>query len=366
MSKFLLLLPQHNGAKDFKPAGQITAASGLISFFMEKKVDFELINLVPSNFFRPVFICKIFNAALRIYKCITLLKKGDIDAMVAFTGSFGSLPEKAFLCFLCKVFDVNACIFFRNSDILQISSTGALSYWLRFLLSAPSIIFVQGRAWEEKLLTLGLGKEKIKVIPNWLPPTVSLSEEPKICSDSEQVNFIFAGRIIRSKGVFDLLEAIFILNKIYSFSAKIVGDGPDLDLLKKHCSKLGLSNTEITGWVSPESLIELEEKAHVFVHPSYYPEGFPNSILEAMAGGLPVVSCAVGAVLDSVESEKNGYIVPPKSPLELSSAMERYLIDKSLISKHSEGAIKTVQQRHQRSKNCNSLLLNLKVGKNES
>jgi glycosyltransferase involved in cell wall biosynthesis len=74
----------------------------------------------------------------------------------------------------------------------------------------------------------------------------------------------------------------------------IAGDGPMRDELTRLVRELGIqSAVTFTGFLSQPELCELYMKAHVFLHPSELPpdsnqEGVPNSMLEAMATGLPV------------------------------------------------------------------------------
>jgi glycosyltransferase involved in cell wall biosynthesis len=65
--------------------------------------------------------------------------------------------------------------------------------------------------------------------------------------------------------------------------------------------------------------------ADVFVLPSYYREGVPRSIQEAMACALPIVTTDSVGCRDTVEPGKNGFLVPPRSVDALSAAMERFL-----------------------------------------
>ena len=67
----------------------------------------------------------------------------------------------------------------------------------------------------------------------------------------------------------------------------------------------------------------------VFVSPTYA-EGFSNTILEAMASGLPIVSCDVVGVVDCLRDGHNALLVPPREPEQLADAVERLLADGAL------------------------------------
>ena len=59
-------------------------------------------------------------------------------------------------------------------------------------------------------------------------------------------------------------------------------------------------------------------------------EGFPNSIIEAMAAGRPVVATAVGGIPDAVQDGITGLLVSPRSPADLAAAIDRLLVDEGL------------------------------------
>jgi glycosyltransferase involved in cell wall biosynthesis len=71
---------------------------------------------------------------------------------------------------------------------------------------------------------------------------------------------------------------------------------------------------------------DLVRASDLFVHPSHE-EGFSNAILEAMAGGLPVVACEVGGNPEVVRDDVTGLLVPPRDPERLAAAMRGLLDD---------------------------------------
>lgn len=114
----------------------------------------------------------------------------------------------------------------------------------------------------------------------WSMPSAVLHDGP--------IRLLSSGRLVRSKGFSDLLQAAARLVDRFSFTLAIAGTGPELERLRRQASALGLGGrVRFLGWLAdPQAAMR---DADAFVFPSHY-EGFPNAVLEAMAAGRPVVS----------------------------------------------------------------------------
>ncbi len=142
---------------------------------------------------------------------------------------------------------------------------------------------------------------------------------------------LYHGRVDARKGVLDLLAAAAQLRaEGEQFRLLISGIGPTFDETAAEIGALGLSGcAEMTGYVDYERVPEVYRRAEVFVSPTYA-EGFSNTILEAMASGLAVVSCRSVGVVDCIRDGENGLLTEPGDRAGLAAALRRVLRDGDL------------------------------------
>ncbi len=144
--------------------------------------------------------------------------------------------------------------------------------------------------------------------------------------DDAIIKFIYVGRLLRSKGVMMLQEAFMKCNHL-PIRLQIVGGldmgnatsitSQELELLKStEC-------IEVLGHRS--DVKDLLSENDVFIFPTYYNEGLPRAILEAMAVGLPVITTTVAGCRDVIEHGVDGLLLEPQSQEELDGALMQYV-----------------------------------------
>lgn len=151
----------------------------------------------------------------------------------------------------------------------------------------------------------------------------------------EETSFLFVGRLVRGKGVFDYLEAARLV--------KIKHPGVRFHLVGPFdTNPTALKPEELRTFVE-EGVVEYHgeqkrmqpfyESSSVFVLPSYYGEGTPKSALEAMATGRALVVADAVGCREVVHDGENGFLVPARNPEAIASAMERFLDDENLLAR---------------------------------
>lgn len=182
------------------------------------------------------------------------------------------------------------------------------------------------------------------------------AEEPS----EGKIQVIFTGRMVREKGVCDLIEAAESLKAEYADKINFIlcgrltsnKTGVDEAYFKEHCDGKYIS------WLGERSDIhQLLEQSHIMAFPSYYREGVPKSLIEASAVGRPIITCNTTGCKDVVDDGINGFLVQPKSPSHIGKALKQLIEDSSLRQRMGKSArnkaekefsIKSVVDTHMR------------------
>lgn len=145
---------------------------------------------------------------------------------------------------------------------------------------------------------------------------------------SNPVKIIFTARMLREKGVEDLIAAAEILRPKYQGRVQFIlcgglSENPNA-LTKTDLEEL--TDGEYIQWLGHRTDIPaLLQEADIMCFPSYYREGVPKSLIEASAAGLPIITTDSIGCRDTVEPKKNGYLVSPHSPGEIAKALRKLI-----------------------------------------
>jgi glycosyltransferase involved in cell wall biosynthesis len=211
----------------------------------------------------------------------------------------------------------------------------AMRLYRKALPAADCVIF-QNADDQEFFQRLGLlaGCRDARRIPGSGVDLARFASVPIIDAPS-RIDFLFAGRLLRDKGLADFVEAARALRALrtddHRFRFQVAGF--------VDANPSSVTREELDGWVASgaiEHLGRLEDvrpalaACSVFVLPSYR-EGMPMAVLEAMATGRAIVAGDVAGCRDAVADGENGILVPPGAPAALAIAMEQFIEDPSMV-----------------------------------
>jgi glycosyltransferase involved in cell wall biosynthesis len=192
-----------------------------------------------------------------------------------------------------------------------------------------------------ELLKNGFLPERIEI-----HPPVPRPGDPNSRSNFSNRNLIlYAGQIIRGKGVDVLLESLALLEA--PFECIILGDGGHRAHCERLARRLGLGDrVHFKGFVPQEELKSYYRECSVVAISSVWPEPIATIGLEVMRYALPVVAFDAGGISDWLRDGHNGYLVPWMDRAAFAAALERLLLDKSLARQMGEKGLQFVSEEY--------------------
>lgn len=205
----------------------------------------------------------------------------------------------------------------ENKGLLQ-----TLTLFLyRHALKKANCVFNQNIENQEFLKSYNILKGNNRLIPG---SGVNLNHFTPIDYPSGQkIEFLFIARIIKEKGIDQYLEAAeYIRGKYPNTTFHVLGkcENDYFDRLK---------DFEARGIIlyhgKQEDVREFHKISHCTIHPTYYPEGMSNVLLESAACGRPVITTNRSGCREIVDEGKNGYFVKQQNTQDLISVIEKFL-----------------------------------------
>ena len=201
-------------------------------------------------------------------------------------------------------------------------------------------VIPEGEGVKNDLLNNGITKKPLRVLGygnvkgvdmgfySFREEVRKIMDEQKLRDDSK-FTFLFVGRIVGDKGINELCHAFCRIHQEHpNTRLRLVGDlEEELDPLSGETKQLisDAKNGIITiGWKNGDELLAYYAAADCFVMPSYR-EGFPNTVLEAGAMGLPSIVTNINGSREIIVEGKNGMIVAPRDEEALYEAMHKML-----------------------------------------
>lgn len=217
---------------------------------------------------------------------------------------------------------------------------------LRFCMRLSRRVFLLNRDDAELFVTSGLWRSgKVVQLPGVGVDLDRFSYSPPVYCP---MTFVLVARLIKEKGVYDFIAAARTLraNGVVARFLLLgaVDECPGAVPLEKLARWVAEGLVEWPGHVS--NIKDWVASASVFVLPSYYREGLPRSIQEAMSLGKPIITTDWVGCRDTVQHGVNGFLVPVRSPELLAEAMLRFVQHPSLVERMGRASRHLAEQRY--------------------
>lgn len=327
--------------------------------FGQKRFPFEDIELLPKArkpLVKRFYLKYIQKAAPLHYRgemeqLIELFERRQADLMHIYFGHTG-VHLRSFL----KWWDRPTVVSFHGADVMPRAHRPEYIGQMQELFAHTSLVLARSHSLVDRLKNIGCPAEKIRLNRTGIPLADFPIIEREFPKDGAW-HFVQACRLITKKGLRTAIRAFAEVRKEYPKATfTIAGEGPLREELIRLAGELGVGDAvSFPGFLGQKQLTALYASAHIFVHPSQLTahqdqEGVPNSMLEAMATGLPVAATFHGGIPEAVQDGVSGYLVPEHNAPALAAVLKQLVQKPDLIRQMGGFAAESVRAEFEQ--NC--------------
>src|SRR5438034_5762196 len=314
---------------------------------------FETIYIVakpPAHFLRRFWFRQVCDkpwqiSGAEVRALLEVLKKTDARLLHIYFGHIA-----VHLLPLIRAWKNPSIVSFHGADVMVDMNKSAYREATLQMLNAVTLVLVRSESLRRAVVDLGCDPKKIEIQRTGIPLEEFPFRDRSVPKNGEW-QFVQAGRLIEKKGLPVTLRAFSTFLKQHpGATLTIAGEGPLLPEVQKFARELGVSDrVSFTGFVSQERLREIYYASHIFLHPSQTgrdgnQEGIPNSMLEAMASGLPVFATQHGGIPEAIQNGVSGVLVPERDDDALAHALLDLAQDPGFLSRIAHAGTESVRK----------------------
>ena len=312
--------------------------------------DVELIPRARKNFIKRFWLKYVQRMPPVYYRgelqvVIKLMERRPADLMHIYFGHTG-----VHLLPFIKEWNKPCVVSFHGMDIQPRPDQPGYDEQMAELLETAPLLLARSHSLMDRLAQMGAPREKLRLNRTGIPleafPFVARSAPP----DGEW-RLVQACRLIAKKGLRTSLRAFARFRERWPAARFILaGDGPMKAEVERMAAEMELGGAvELRGFLDQAGLAKLYAESHIFLHPSEMTEdknqeGVPNSMLEAMATGLPVAATLHGGIPEAVTDGETGFLVEERDDEGLASVLLRLAAHPDLWASMSAAAAKSVRE----------------------
>ena len=297
----------------------------------EDRFPFEDIELIPKPHINPLrhgWLKFVKRRPPIVYRgeyqlLASLLERRGADLMHIYFGHTG-----VHLLPFIQRWNKPCVVSFHGADVASNPEIRDYGRKLKSLFKSVPLVLSRSKSLNDRLIALGCPPDKLRLCRTGVP----LRQFPFVqrqVPENGRWRLLQACRLIPKKGVATTLCAFAIFQKEFPNAELVIaGKGPLQAHLEELAEELGISSkVQFRGFLTQGELMDLYATSHIFVHPSETPpdknqEGIPNSVLEAMSTGLPVVATTHGGIPEAVEHGRGGLLVQERDFESLATGMK--------------------------------------------
>ena len=312
--------------------------------------DIELLPRVRKNFLKRFWRKYVLRLSPLLYRgelrCIVkTFERKPADLMHIYFGHTG-----VHLLPFIKGWNKPVVVSFHGMDIQPRPQQPGYDDMMRELLQTVPLVLARSESLFDALEKWGCPREKMRLNRTGIPLDAFPLVKRTVPEDGRW-QFVQACRLIAKKGLKSAMQAFAMFHGFQPNSRFVIaGDGPMKETLLELARDLGVPQAvELRGFLDQAALAKLYAESHVFVHPSEMTsdqnqEGVPNSMLEAMATGLPVLATRHGGIPEAVTDGASGLLCGERDPQALMEAMFRFTEHPENMLAMGEEAARSVRE----------------------
>lgn len=317
-------------SEDGSVGGQMFACKTIVNSAISDSVDWTLIDTTAvSNLLLSTY-ARAKKALLRVLKFTYYILFFKHDFVLIFVADGWSFWEKGLMAILAKYFTSSKVILAPRSGLIinDIKNNNNLTKFIKFVFKKTDFVICQSNLWKQLFEKTAnqFNNSKYVVVENMIDFNKYAELPLGEVKENEKVTILFMAWVTRNKGIYELIEVVKMLKKDkLNFKVIIAGKGDEFEKINKEIKATNLTEfIELKGWVLGDQKLEILMESDIFVLPTYF-EGYPNSLIEAMASGKACVATRVGSIPDIISDMETGILIEKQNVKQL------YLGIKTLI-----------------------------------
>jgi len=319
---------------------------------LERVADAEGVRAIAVPMERHIAVLKDIKALWSLARVFRKEKPTIVHSMT---------PKAGLLCMLAAWMTRVPVRIHTFTGLVFPTSTGLkrriLMFTDRMTCACATHIIPEGEGVKNDLLNYGITRKNMEVLGFGNVRGVDMefySRRPEVLRKAQEIRkpvftFVFVGRIVRDKGINELCEAFGRLSETEAVRLILVGPYEDnLDPISERSRQMIQNNAAIesVGAKVGDDLLAYYAAADCYVFPSYR-EGFPNTVLEAGAMGLPSIVTDINGSREIIVQGKNGVIIPSQDSEALYNAMLNMLKDSDAREEMAGNAREMIASRYE-------------------
>ena len=207
--------------------------------------------------------------------------------------------------------------------------------WMKRIILSADAIITRGDVTRSQLIEIGMKGNRIFPIPN----VFDFHKVPPAPKKAKQFDLIYTGSLTPLKRIDILIDAVYLVKVKYGLytSVAIIGDGPLQATCRKHIRRLDMEN-QFTFFGYQNDIYNYLHQARIFIMTSEH-EGFPMSMVEAMACGLPCIMPDVSNIPTVAIHGHNALLAPVGKPETFATHIHSLLTDEALYKRLAGNAL---------------------------